>query len=186
VNIFYLNEDPKTCAEMHCDKHVVKMILEYAQLLSTAHRILDGNLQIGKTKTGRKIKRYVLSDDRDSILYLASHLSHPSAIWCRKTQQNYLWLADLLKHLCTEYTHRYDKVHVVQRSGLCDLLHSREPFNLPIGPFTEPPPAMPEYCKVPKNSILSYQNYYVNEKVRFARWKRRDVPSWYEQRMIVE
>ena len=61
----------------------VKMILEYAQLLSTAHRVLDGTITIGLSKTGRKVKRYVLPDDRDSILYSATHINHPSAIWAR-------------------------------------------------------------------------------------------------------
>ena len=44
MNIFYLHENPEICAEYHCDKHVVKMILETAQMLSTAHRIIDGEL----------------------------------------------------------------------------------------------------------------------------------------------
>ena len=74
MNIFYVHETPSICAQQHVDKHVVKMILEYAQLLSTAHRVLDGVESIGLSKTGRKAKRYVLSDQRDSILYNATHL----------------------------------------------------------------------------------------------------------------
>ena len=58
MNIFELDENPLVCASMHCDKHVVKMPIEYAQLLSTAHRVLDGEEYIGETKTGRKAKRY--------------------------------------------------------------------------------------------------------------------------------
>ena len=54
MNIFYLHENPKICAEMHLDKHASKMCIEYAQLLSTAHRVLDGTEYYGKTKTGRK------------------------------------------------------------------------------------------------------------------------------------
>ncbi len=56
MNIFYLDHDVYKCAEMHNDKHTVKMILEYAQLLSTAHRFLDGTLIDGYSKTGRKQK----------------------------------------------------------------------------------------------------------------------------------
>ena len=59
MNIFYLDKDPKTCAEQHLDKHVVKMLIEYAQLMSTAHRVLDGVKYIGKSKTGRKVTRYL-------------------------------------------------------------------------------------------------------------------------------
>ena len=68
MNIFYLDPDPKTCAEMHVNKHVVKMIIEYAQLMSTAHRILDGQEYIDKTANGRNIKRWRLDDDREQSL----------------------------------------------------------------------------------------------------------------------
>ena len=81
MNIFYLDPDPRTCAEMHCDKHVVKMIIEYAQLMSTAHRVIDGTEYTDMTANGRRIKRWRLDDDRESILYKASHINHPSAIW---------------------------------------------------------------------------------------------------------
>ena len=103
MNIFYLDHDVAKCAEMHNDKHVVKMILEYCQLLSTAHRYLDGVEQIGQTKTGRNVKRWKLNDERDTILYSATHINHPSAVWCRQTAANYHWLYKLLVELCKEY-----------------------------------------------------------------------------------
>ena len=77
MNIFYLDHDVRKCAEMHNDKHVVKMILEYAQLLSTAHRFLDGVPTVGKSKTGRKKTTYILSNELDSVLYSATHINHP-------------------------------------------------------------------------------------------------------------
>ena len=84
MNIFYLHNDPKTCAELHNDKHVVKMILEYAQLLSTAHRFIDGVPSVDRgTRTGRQRTSYILSDSRDAVLYRATHINHPSAIWAR-------------------------------------------------------------------------------------------------------
>jgi len=58
MNIFYLDKDPIKAAEMSCDKHVCKMIIESAQMLSTAHRIIDGVEYYGKTSNGRKIKRW--------------------------------------------------------------------------------------------------------------------------------
>ncbi len=180
MNIFYLNEDPRTCAEMHLDKHVVKMILEYAQLLSTAHRVLDGKLYEGKTVSGRSVKRYALPDPKlEQLLFKASHISHPSAIWCRKNVQNYMWLAELLEWTCVEYTHRYGKAHSVYLSGLMQELKNNFPKNLPIGPFTEPTPAMPDDCKIPGNSIASYQKYYVEKKRPFARWTNRPMPDWF-------
>ena len=142
MNIFYLDNDPRICAEMHVDKHVVKMILEYAQLLSTAHRVLDGDIVIGLSKTGRKQTRYVLPDSRDSIMYSATHINHPSAQWVRQSFQNYIWLTDLLNFLCEEYTYRYGKVHKIESSGLLNTLMVKVPKNIPRNqPFTEPTPA---------------------------------------------
>ena len=84
MNIFYINEDPKIASIEHCDKHSVKMCVEYAQLLSTAHRLLDGKEFVGKSKTGRNVKRWKHPMDfMDKNLMLACHTKHPSAIWCR-------------------------------------------------------------------------------------------------------
>jgi hypothetical protein len=99
MNIFYLDHDTEKCAEYHVDKHVVKMILEYCQLLSTAHRLSDGLQEPGFSKTGRNVKRWRLLDNRDSVLYQATHVNHPSAVWARASRENYLWLADLLNKL---------------------------------------------------------------------------------------
>jgi hypothetical protein len=88
----------------------------------------------------------------------------------------------LLENLCAEYTHRYGKVHSVQRSGLASLLRNSFPKNFPDSDIitrTDPPPAMPDECKVPGNSIQSYHNYYIMKKNHFAKWTKRDVPEWY-------
>jgi hypothetical protein len=179
VNIFYLDHDVRKCAEMHNDKHVVKMILEYAQLLSTAHRVLDGVELIGLSDSGRKKKFWTLGDSRDYTLYKATHINHPSAVWVRKSAQNYMWLAEMLEVLCGEYTYRYGKVHKVERDGLMQLLKNEFPKNLPIAPFTEPTPAMPDDVKVSGDSIKSYRNYYINNKTHLANWKKRQVPEWF-------
>ena len=178
MNIFYLDPDPQICAEMHNNKHCVKMILEYAQLLSTAHRVLDGVITEGVSPTGRKRKSYVLSDSRENILYSATHINHPSAIWVRQNHQNYIWLSQLLYALCKEYTYRYGKVHKVQREGLLEMLFNW-PMNIPMGEFTEPTPAMPDGVKVSGDSIKSYRNYYIKNKAHLANWKNRKVPDWY-------
>ena len=180
MNIFYLDNDTATCAEMHNDKHVVKMILEYAQLLSTAHRVLDGTLIDRLSPSGRKQKAYVLADNRESALYSATHINHPSAIWVRKTHQNYIWLTELLEELCCEYTYRYEKTHKVERDGLLKVLRTNLPANIPIGPFTAPTPAMPDDVKVPGNSLASYRNYYNKNKTHLADWKKRPVPQWFQ------
>jgi hypothetical protein len=182
MNIFYLDKDPKVCAQMHVDKHCIKMILEYAQLLSTAHRILDGTMSIGLGKTGRKQTRYVLPDDRESVLYSATHLNHPSAVWCRQSAMNYHWLYTLLVECCKEYTYRYGKVHKCESSGLVNRLQTT-PTNIDgTKDFTEPTPAMPEDVKVPGDSINSYRRYYVMNKEHLWSWSgkinSRERPQW--------
>lgn len=179
MNIFYLSDNVEEAAALHCNKHVVKMILEYAQLLSTAHRVLDGEEQVVLSSTGRKAKRWILSDRREQVLYKATHINHPSAIWCRSTVQNYDFLHRLLFSLCKEYTHRYGKVHKVERSNLLNDLHTI-PQTLTAQGTSEPPPAMPDYCKVHGNSVQSYRNYYINEKKHFAKWTHRPVPTWFQ------
>ena len=176
MNIFYLDKDPRVCAEMHLDKHVVKMIIEYAQLLSTAHRVLDGVITEGKSQSGRKQTKYIIDDERESILYSATHINHPSAIWVRQSQLNYFWLYELFGWLCAEYTHRYGRHHATER---LDTELAIPPQNIPIGKFTEPTPAMPDIYKVTNDSIRSYQNYYIHDKSSFAKWKKRETPEWF-------
>ena len=156
MNIFYLHNDPVKCAEMHCDKHVVKMIVEYAQLMSTAHRLLDNNDQV----------------------YKPTHPKHPSTIWTRASKANYDWLFQLWTMLLDEYTHRYGKRHA------CEKMYSvlfNAPANIEAGPFTEPTPAMPDEYKVAGNSIMSYRGYYIGAKKALLTWKGRQIPNWISQ-----
>ena len=176
MNIFYLDNDTKKCAEMHVDKHCVKMILEYAQLLSTTHRVLDGTQLTRLSKTGRKQTAFVLSDDRELVLYTATHINHPSAIWVRKSEQNYRWLFSLYIELMREYNYRYGKIHACMR--LVSELN-KPPKNIEFGNgFAEPTPAMPDNYKVAGDSIQSYKNYYLGDKQRMFSWKNRDKPFW--------
>lgn len=178
MNIFYLNEDPKLCARDHIDKHVVKMVIEYAQLMSTAHRMLDGEQYIDKTANGRRIKRWRLLDKRENQLYKASHINHPDNIWLRKSTGNYEYLWQLFSALCDEYTYRYGRVHETDRKLRGVLMCA--PQNLPKGEMTEPPQAMPDYCKH-SDVITAYKNYYIKEKKSFSNWKKRNIPSWFTQ-----
>lgn len=118
MNIFYLDHDPAKCAQAHVDRHVVKMIVESAQLLSTARRLAG-----------------------DDVGYKLTHVNHPCAIWVRRSYGNYLWLFELMVELANEYTFRYGKVHATSRMfPELYIPHS--------GPFTEPAVAMPDEYKV--------------------------------------
>ena len=182
MNIFYLSNDPAECARFHVDRHSIKMILEYCQLLSTAHRVLDGKEVVELSKTGRKTKRWRLEDERNDILYSATHVNHPSAIWCRQNDSNYIWLSKLLNELCKEYTYRYGKVHKCEETGLVKELFWNLPKNIPNGNFTGPTPAMPDECKVPGDALQSYRNYYFMNKSHLWSWKgkinSRERPRW--------
>jgi hypothetical protein len=179
MNIFYLNQNVEECARMHVDRHVTKMIVEYAQLLSTAHRVLDGNVTVGLSDSGRKRTTYVLDSPLNGILYAATHINHPSAIWCRKGVVQYRWLHNLLIELCKEYTHRYGKIHKVEREGLLWQLE-QIPRSIHTDVFwCEPTPAMPEDIRIPGDSLASYRNYYIKSKSHLANWKKRNVPEWY-------
>lgn len=151
------------------------MILETAQLLSTAHRILDGKEYIDKTKTGRKVKRWKLDGDRDTVLYSATHVSHPSAVWCRASNNNYNWLYVHFCAMLSEYTYRYGKIHK------CEAMKEwlmRPPYNIPVGYLTPVTPAMPDGYKVPHDSVASYRNYYRQAKQHLHKWTKREAPEW--------
>lgn len=154
MNIFYLDECPQIAAQYHNNRHVVKMILEQSQILSTAHHILDGP---------------------NENLYKPTHKNHPSAIWARTNRSNYWWLFQLYEALLEEYTYRYGKIHASSR--LLPYL-AQFPKNLPDGDFFEPPLAMEAQYKL-DNALSSYRNYYIHGKSHLAQWKIREKPWWY-------
>tara|TARA_X000000368_G_scaffold252742_1_gene199808 strand:- start:306 stop:872 length:567 start_codon:yes stop_codon:yes gene_type:complete len=182
MNIFYLHEDPVQNAKWHIDKHIVKMPIEYAQLMSTAHRLLDGEMYLGKTAIGRNIKRWRLHDEREDILYKASHINHPSAIWVRESIENYFEMYKLYMAVLAEFTNRYGKVHGSSKPSIALI---RPPSNIPMVKGTQLPQCMPEICKVKNNPILAYRNYYIVEKNSFASWKNREIPEWFQTKDIM-
>ena len=155
MNIFFLDFDTQKCAQYHCDKHVVKMILETAQLLCGVHHLTP---QV-----------------TPQVPYKLSHKNHPCAIWTRDSLSNYLYLCDLGLELSKEYTYRYGKRHKSQ--DVIEWCLVNKPLIKDIG-FTTPPKAMPDEYKV-MDVIESYRNYYVGAKKDFCVWKNREVPEWF-------
>ena len=176
MNIFYISHDPTQAAEWMVDKHVVKMILESAQLLSTAHRILDGQEIEGKTQTGRKAKRWILPDAREGIIYTATHINHPSAVWCRTSVQNYDWLVDHMFALMREYTHRYGKTHKCY--GEISYMLQSPPKNLKDWDWTPMPSCMADEYIISDDPIINYRNYYREGKKNLHKWTNRIQPEW--------
>jgi len=182
MNIFALDTCPIISAQLQCDKHVVKMIVESAQMLSTAHRMLDGTVQLAPSKSGKRmVKHYRLFDDPeyDRIIYKAVHFNHPCSVWVRESSENYKWLYNHFVALCDEYTYRYGKTHKTDsllRSPLWAL-----PTNIKKGsltPFALAMKSNPE-CMF-KDAIKSYRAYYQTKKDRFKMvWTNREVPWWF-------
>lgn len=181
--MFYLHDDPVVCAQWHCDSHVVKMIVEYAQLLSSTHRLLDGTQRIeAREKDGktRRIKVWDLPDSRNDVLYRASHTGHPSRVWSGETSENYLWLYSLFCALCDEYTYRYRKIHKCD-SQLRGAL-SQLPKTIKISARTAVPLCMgaEPQCINLDDRIGSYRNFYITKQKRMKlRWRNREVPEWF-------
>lgn len=181
MNLFYLDKDPIKSAQLQCDKHVVKMIVESAQMLSTAHRMLDGKLVETRTKTGRKGRHYELPNNLEQILYKAVHYHHPCTVWTMRSNNNYTWHWVHFKALCEEYTHRYGKVH--KTDELLTEILQQLPRNINVGSLSPLPLAMgaaPE-CIDYNDPVGSYRKFYQTKQARFKMvWTKRQIPEWFK------
>lgn len=183
MNIFVLDEDPKISASYHCDKHVCKMILEAGQMLCAAHWV--GWLDY----LGKSLSDFKRQKDAKEFLYQEvptvfqppwslTHANHPCSIWTRQTVENYEWHSKLGLALCEEYEKRYKRTHKALKT------HRWLSKNYPPGiseegqtPFVI---CMKEEYKVSSNPVDCYREYYLKDKVRFAKWKTGDLPEWWQ------
>lgn len=180
MNIFFLDMIPKVCSQMHCNQHVVKMILEYAQILSSVHRVVDGEPTVIMSKNNRKMTKYKLNNELENILYKSTHINHPCVIWARKSILNYCWLYELFSNLCKEYTTRYKRIHLTDKK--LRIVLKKIPNNLNGLHFTIFPQAMPDDVKN-DNIITAYRDFYCKYK-NFSTWKKT-VPFWYSNKSKV-
>lgn len=181
MNIFILDKDPIIAAQLQCNKHVPKMIVESAQMLSTVHRMLDGIEERRPSKSGKTMSKYwILPDAREDILYKAVHMHHPCTIWTAESNNNYNWHWVHFAALCDEYKYRYGKVHSTDR--LLRKALKELPGNIPIGYMTPQPLAMksnPE-CIALKDPVKAYRAFYQTKQDRFKMvWSKRPVPEWF-------
>jgi hypothetical protein len=155
VNIFFLDYDPVKAAVFQCDKHVVKMTLETAQLLSSVHRVY-------KTENAEKV-------------YKLTHKNHPCAIWARASVDNYVWLYNHFSALCYEYSGRYFRTHKCE--SLLPLFWN-PPSNLPDIGFTAPAQAMPDEFKH-KCPVVAYKRYYLEKSKTIKMvWTYAEIPDF--------
>jgi len=184
MNIFYVDSDPEVAARNMVDRHVVKMILETAQLLSTAHRVIDGEEYVGQSQSGRKAKRWRLSGNVDAIMYAATHINHPSAVWVRENSANYNWLYDHLLALGREYTYRYGRTHLTI-DKLKDILKDSPQNIKQSNVMTKMPSCMDKQYIVSLDPITNYRNYYNYGKTDLLRWSNRPPPQWIDGTIIM-
>lgn len=193
MNLFILSENPQLAAEYHCDKHVPKMIVEACQMLSTAHRILDGKEVIMHHHISgtvpprwRKRKTWSLEDPLlDNVLYKACYINHPCSVWIRDSIDNYIWAVAYAAFLCEEFKLRFGKEHKCFKLINDHLCKTPVNISTTLGrtPFAQ---AMPSQYKT-ENAVIAYRNYYFNEKKRFAQWKKnREIPVWWLQMLSHE
>ena len=153
MNIFVLDKNPKKCAKYHNNSHVVKMITESAQMLSTVVRLTV--IDIG---------------------YKITHLNHPCTRWVRESKSNWLWLREMTKHLHDEWKYRYNHTN---NHKAYDVILTLPIPNLPDIGITDFALAMQKKYHT-DNPVESYRQFYINEKNHLGEWKKRNIPKWYK------
>lgn len=152
MNIFILDTDIEKCAQYHCDQHVVKMILESVQMLCT-----------------------VLNKKGFDTPYKSTHVKHPCVLWVEESYGNFLWLRELAIELNKEYLYRYEKDKNHKSIAILDEINSCQYENIGLTEFAQ---AMPDKYKIPRDAVKAYRQFYLGEKMSFAKWTKRDAPIW--------
>lgn len=152
MNIFVLDKHIDKCAEYHCDKHVVKMILESVQMLCT-----------------------VLNKKGISTPYKSTHINHPCVLWTERSFANFSWLKDLAVALNNEYRFRFEKE---SDHKSISVLHEISNYDFENPGLTEFAQTMPEKYKFPGDPVRAYRQFYLGEKMAFAKWTKRSIPHW--------
>jgi hypothetical protein len=155
LNIFVLDRDIRRCAEYHSDRHVVKMILESAQMLCT-----------------------VLNENGVKAPYRSTHMHHPCTLWAGTSLENWKWLRSLALSLNDEYRYRFDHQEDHRSAIVARDLPLPPIRNVGLTEFAQ---AMPETCRVPGDAVRAYRKFYIAEKASFATWTKRPVPDWFRE-----
>lgn len=171
MNLFLLSWDPMECAQWHCDKHVVKMILELVQMLYTGWQINNDTTNLPESAP--------LCKSTGQHGYKKAHPNHPMTKWVRESKWNYNFTLKLAAVLALEYAYRYENKrhactkHIIWLSQNLPKFSNRRK--------TVIPQCMPDEYKCDECPIMAYRNYYIHEKNGFAKWYKREVPFWYKQ-----
>jgi hypothetical protein len=157
MNIFYFDLNIELCAQSHCDSHVVKMILESAQILCT-----------------------VLWMNGMEAPYKPTHTKHPCVLWANQSLSNWIWLKDLAGALNEEFKYRFD--HQLNHKSYEVILSLPTPQLADLG-LTDFIQAMPEEFKH-QDPTVAYRQYFIGQKMHLAKWTKRQVPDWIPKRCL--
>ena len=152
MNIFLLDTDIERCARYHCDQHVIKMILESVQLMCTA-----------------------LNKKGFETPYKSTHMKHPCVLWVEESWRNFCWLAELTHALNAEYRYRFEKSIDHKSMAVLDVISD---YRFEDHGLTEFAQAMPDQYKLVGDPVSAYRQFYIGDKLHFARWTRRQRPRW--------
>jgi hypothetical protein len=188
MNIFVLDRDPSMAALYHCNKHVIKMILESAQMLCTAHwlgHLKKADLSLSDFKRVKDAQSWLFNNVSEDLQppWKLTHARHPCTVWASKNVSNYGWVLRLAESLLQEYTRRYKKKHASH--CVVKWLGKNFPPDIPDGFLTNHPVCMKEDYKVYDTDgnisvVKSYKNYYILDKSRFAKWEpQAKMPEWF-------
>ena len=190
MNIFVLSKDPQEAAVFHCNKHVVKMILESSQMLCTSHwmRLLESKgKKLTDFKRVRDAQQWLFENTSKEFQppWKMSHVRHPCTIWTNENISNYMWHLELCESLLSEYRSRYKKNH--KSEDVVKWLRKNIPVNIESAELTNFVVCMKDEYKIYQEEsrldpVASYRNYYLKDKVRFAKWEpHANTPIWFKE-----
>jgi hypothetical protein len=152
MNIFILDKNIEKCAQYHCDQHVVKMILESMQMLCTA-----------------------LNKKGFTTPYKSTHVKHPCVLWVEESFENFSWLKNLALALNAEYRFRFERDTDHKSISVLAEIANYKYHNRGLTEFAQ---AMPDKYKIPGDVVKAYRQFYLGEKMKFAKWTKRSTPEW--------
>lgn len=172
MNRFVTNLDPVIAAQDQCDKHLRKMVIEEAQMLSTAIRENHPHM--------------VVPD-----LYKSVHQSHPCTLWAGASASNWLWAYKHWQGLADEYEHRFAKEHKtirIMRPVLNEIRNRTDFMTSWSNVLYTPHPQC--FGKWPHKThedwpVAAYRAYIRDYKTTVMKemvWTGRQPPTWFTRR----
>lgn len=152
MNIFAVDDNPMLAARALHDRHVVKMVLETAQVLCTVAHGLGL-----------------------PAAYKPTHKAHPCIVWAGSTHGNARWLVEHGMALCAEYTRRFGRVHASET--VIAAVGPAVMDALPKGARTPFAQVMPDDCKG-DDAVQAYRRMYREHKLPGNRYTNAATPAW--------